>query len=119
MESHTLYVNNLNEKLRKEDLRTSLYLLFSTYGTVLDVVALKTPKMRGQAHIVFHDQTAAAIAKKTLTNFMFFGKEMHIEYAKSRSHALERVYGHSNINRGFKRALEGPEENEAPKRLAV
>ena len=34
-------------------------MLFSTYGPVLDVVALKTMKMRGQAHIVFRDLQAA------------------------------------------------------------
>ena len=35
------------------ELRRSLYFLFSQYGAVLDVVALKTPKMRGQAFVVF------------------------------------------------------------------
>lgn len=51
--NQTLYVNNINDKIHKTTLRRCLYALFSQFGPVLDVVALKTPKMRGQAHIVF------------------------------------------------------------------
>ena len=45
----TLYVNNLNDKLPKEQLKEELYLLFSQFGSILDVVALKTERMKGQA----------------------------------------------------------------------
>ncbi|KAJ9634562.1 hypothetical protein H2199_008845 [Coniosporium tulheliwenetii] len=58
-----LYLSNLPDKLQKADLRRSLYMLFSTYGPVLDVVALKTSKMRGQAHVVFRDKIAYAKGK--------------------------------------------------------
>lgn len=54
----------------------SLYTLFSTYGPVLDVVAMKTPKMRGQAHIVYRDIQASTQAMRALQGFDFFGKEM-------------------------------------------
>jgi len=75
--NQTLYINNLpSAKLQKADLRISLYALFSTYGPVLDVVALKTTKMRGQAHIVFRDIQAATQAMRALQGFDFFGKEM-------------------------------------------
>lgn len=71
-----LYCTNLPDKLRKHDLRSSLYSLFSTYGTVLDVVAMKTNKMRGQAHVVFKDIQASTQAMRALQGFEFFGKEM-------------------------------------------
>ncbi|GAD93519.1 RNA recognition motif containing protein [Paecilomyces variotii No. 5] len=74
--NQTLYVQNLPDKLRKPDLRLSLYTLFSTYGTVLDVVAMKTAKMRGQAHIVFRDVQSSTQALRALQGFDFFGKEM-------------------------------------------
>jgi RNA recognition motif-containing protein len=74
--NQTLYCTNLPDKLRKYDLRLSLYTLFSTYGTVLDVVAMKTEKMRGQAHIVFKDVQASTQAMRALQGFEFFGKEM-------------------------------------------
>lgn len=51
-------------------------MLFSTYGPVLDVVALKTAKMRGQAHIVFRDVQASSQAMRALQDFEFFGKKM-------------------------------------------
>ena len=77
---HRLYCTNLPDKLRKYDLRISLYTLFSTYGTVLDVVAMKTKKMRGQAHIVFKDIQASTQAMRALQGFDFFGKEMVCDF---------------------------------------
>ncbi|KAI5811491.1 hypothetical protein DFH27DRAFT_31295 [Peziza echinospora] len=91
--SQTLYVTNLNDKINKQDLRMALYTLFTTYGTVLDVVALKTMKMRGQAHIVFRDLNSAGAAMRALQGFNFMGKEMKIQYAKSKSDVLARLDG--------------------------
>ncbi len=51
-------------------------MLFSTYGPVLGVIALLTPKMRGQAHIVFRDIQSSTQAMRALQGFEFFGKEM-------------------------------------------
>jgi RNA recognition motif-containing protein len=53
-------------------------MLFSTYGSVLDVVALRTMKMRGQAHITFKDVQTATQAMRALQKFEFFGREMVI-----------------------------------------
>ena len=45
---------------------SELYVLCSQFGGILDVVALKTPKMRGQAFVVFQHLTSASIAKAQL-----------------------------------------------------
>ena len=71
-----LYVRNLNDKLPKEDLKRNLYMLFATYGAILDIVALKTMKMRGQAHVVFRDIDSSTQAMRALQGFTFFGKDM-------------------------------------------
>lgn len=72
-----LYITNLpSSKIQKYDLRLSLYTLFSTYGPVLDVVAMKTMKMRGQAHVVFRDAQTATQAMRALKGFEFFGYEL-------------------------------------------
>jgi U2 small nuclear ribonucleoprotein B'' len=71
-----LYVRNLPDKLPKEDLKRNLYMLFATYGVILDIIALKTMKMRGQAHIVFRDIDSATQAMRALENFTFFGKDL-------------------------------------------
>lgn len=96
----TLYVNNLNDKLPKEQLKEELYLLFSQFGPILDVVALKTERMKGQAWISFVTVQNATDALNTLQGFEFFGKPMvndgggidgqKIAYSHTKSNAVER-----------------------------
>ncbi|KAK5705661.1 hypothetical protein LTR17_021485 [Elasticomyces elasticus] len=91
--SQSLYIRNLPEKLPKSDLRRELYILFSTYGPVLDVTALKTSKMRGQAHVLFRETHSATQALRALRGFEVGGREMRIEYAKKRSDTLAKLTG--------------------------
>lgn len=79
--NQTLYVKNIPDKISKEALRIELYMLFSAYGSVLDVVALKS-KMRGQAHIVYKDIQTATLAMRALEGFEFLGKKL-VSYCQS------------------------------------
>lgn len=72
--NQTLYVNNLADKVHKDDMIRSLYLLFSAQAHILDVVVMKTGKTRGQAHVVFEDQFAATQAMRALQGVEFLGK---------------------------------------------
>jgi U2 small nuclear ribonucleoprotein B'' len=72
----TLYVNNLNDQIQKDELRLQLYALFATYGKLIDVVALKTTKMRGQAFLVFTDLAAATSALRACDGMLFYDKPM-------------------------------------------
>jgi RNA recognition motif-containing protein len=83
----TLYINNLNDHVNKEELRSQLYALFSTYGKIIDVVASKRPGMRGQAFLVFTDLAGATSALRGCEGMVFYDKPMHIDYAKSKSYA--------------------------------
>lgn len=75
--SDRLYVTNLpSTKIQKADIRTALYMLFSTYGPVLDVVALKTMSMRGQAHIVYRDVQTSTQAMRHLNGQTFLGRPL-------------------------------------------
>lgn len=58
------------------ELKRSLYALFSQYGRILDIVALKTEKLRGQAWLVFSEVTAASNAVRQMQNFPFYDKPM-------------------------------------------
>jgi len=58
------------------ELKRSLYALFSQYGRILDVVALKTAKLRGQAWVVFSEVTAASTAVRQMQSFPFYDKPM-------------------------------------------
>jgi RNA recognition motif-containing protein len=79
---------------------------------VLDVVALKTMKMRGQAHIVYRDIQTATQAMRSLDGFEIFGQKMvclyslcligiasdantaqKITYAKSKSNVVAKLDG--------------------------
>jgi U2 small nuclear ribonucleoprotein B'' len=77
---------------------------------VLDIVALKTPKMRGQAHITLKDIQTAAQAMRQLDGFEFFERPMvsqknplilttcsnnkqRISYAKSKSNFVAKLDG--------------------------
>jgi len=91
--NQTLYVRNLPEKVQKTELKHSLYCLFSAYGRIMDVVALKTIPARGQAFITFREISSATSALRGLNNFMFYDKSMKIEYAKSKSDAVKKADG--------------------------
>ncbi|KAK6497776.1 U2 snRNP complex subunit msl1 [Arthrobotrys musiformis] len=91
--NQTLYISNLNDKIHKPDLKIALYTLFSTYGVVLDVIALKTAKMRGQAHVAFRDIAGASSAMRGCQGMVIFGKEMRIQYARSKSDTIAKLDG--------------------------
>lgn len=91
--NQTIYINNLNEKIRKEDLKKHLYALFSQFGPIIDVVAMKTPKMRGQAFVAFREIPMATNALRAMQGFPMFDKPMRITFAKSKSHCFAKKDG--------------------------
>ncbi|CAG2116625.1 unnamed protein product [Medioppia subpectinata] len=74
--NHTIYINNLNEKIKIEELKKSLKAIFSQFGHILEILALKTLRMRGQAFVVFKDMTSATSALRSMQNFPFYDKPM-------------------------------------------
>jgi len=91
--NHTIYINNLNEKIKKDELKKSLYAIFSQFGQILDIVALKTLKMRGQAFVIFSDINGASNALRSMQGFPFYDKPMRIQYSKSQSDVIAKRYG--------------------------
>lgn len=109
--NQSLYINNLNEKVKKEELKKSLYAIFSQFGPILDIVALKTLKMRGQAFVVFRDISSATNALRSMQGFPFYDKPMHISYSKSKSDAVAKADG-SFVERKKKKLEEVPKGKE-------
>ncbi|CEP13511.1 hypothetical protein [Parasitella parasitica] len=91
--NQTLYVTNLNGRITVEELKLSLYGLFSTYGPILDITAKKTEKMREQAFVVYDNVASATTAKRSLNGFTFFERPIKIEYAKTKSDAIAKLDG--------------------------
>ena len=88
--SNTLYIKNLNDKVNPSLLKHNLYLLFSTYGDILDIV-MKPSKMRGQAHIIFTKTTLADYALKNLQKETFFDKHLDISFSSKKSKIIEEI----------------------------
>ncbi|KAK7098464.1 U1 small nuclear ribonucleoprotein A-like [Littorina saxatilis] len=91
--SHTIYINNLNEKIKKDELKKSLYAIFSQFGQILDIVALKTLKMRGQAFVIFKEVNSAANALRSMQGFPFYDKPMRIQFSKKDSDIIAKMKG--------------------------
>ncbi|XP_059626414.1 U2 small nuclear ribonucleoprotein B''-like isoform X2 [Cornus florida] len=106
--NQTIYIKNIDEKVKKEELKRSLYALFSQYGRILDLVTLKTAKLRGQAWVVFSEVTAASNAVRQMQNFPFYDKPMRIQYAKMKSDSIAKADG-THVPRDKKRKQEEKE----------
>jgi len=91
--NHTIYINNLNEKIKKEELKKSLYAIFSQFGPIVDIVALKTLKLKGQAWVIFKEINSATNALRSMQGFPFYDKPMRINYAKSDSDLIAKMKG--------------------------
>lgn len=76
---------NLDEKVKIPALIEALHELFDVFGTVVDIVAKKSLKRKGQAFIVYDNVESAQDAIEDLQSFELFGKPMKLEFAKSRS----------------------------------
>ncbi|KAL8726396.1 MAG: hypothetical protein Q9166_006747 [cf. Caloplaca sp. 2 TL-2023] len=83
----TVYVKNLEERIKIDDLKEVLTETFSEYGNIIDLVAKKNLKAKGQAFVVFEDVEAAERAIKEVQGFELFEKPMLLDYAKTKSDA--------------------------------
>jgi U2 small nuclear ribonucleoprotein B'' len=61
--------------------------LFAEFGNIIDIVAKKNLKAKGQAFIVYDNVASAQNAIDELQGFELFGKQMHLDFAKTRSDA--------------------------------
>ncbi|KAJ5070256.1 u1 small nuclear ribonucleoprotein a [Anaeramoeba ignava] len=91
--NQTIYIHNINEKIKKNELRAQLYELFTEFGKIHDIVAMRTNKMRGQAFIAFSDTNSASLAKRKMQGFLFQQKPLKIEFAKKKSYAIAKLDG--------------------------
>ncbi|PVG04635.1 RNA-binding domain-containing protein [Serendipita vermifera] len=89
--SETLYIQNLNDKVKLSYMKTTLNNLFRHYGKVVDVVAHRNLRMRGQAFVSFLSTDLARKAMKEVNKFPLYGKPMQITFAKTRSEAVVKT----------------------------
>lgn len=98
-----MYVQNLEERVKIPQLSGLLRTLFSEFGTVVDIVARKNLKAKGQAFIVYDDPANAKSAIDELQGFKLFDKPMRLSLAKSRSDKSVEIASSSEVYELYKR----------------
>ena len=91
--NQTLYIKNIDWKIKKPLLKRALYSLFTRHGKVLEVIVLRREGLRGQAWVVFEDIQAATAALQAESGFSFFGKDLILEYAREKSDRIAKREG--------------------------
>ena len=84
----TLYINNINEKVKKGQMVKMLYMVFCQYGKVVNIFASRKKALRGQAWVTFREPEAAAKALQGKQGFNFYDKKLCLQYAKSVSEVI-------------------------------
>ena len=91
--TETLYIQNLNEKVKIPVLKASLRSLFKSYGEVVDVVAHANLRMRGQAFVSFESPEIAKKALKEVRGFPLYSKPM----VRLAYHTVGESYGADTV----------------------
>jgi len=130
--SCSVYVRSIDERVKIPLLTETLREVFGEYGTVVDVIAKKSLKRKGQAFIIYDSEDSAQNAIDELQGFEIFGKQMHLDFAKTRSditvlredgeEGLETHKKHRLAEKERKQAIEAanakPEKRPAAENLA-
>lgn len=72
--SPTLYLQNLNEKVGINVMKTTLASLFKPYRPIMPITAHRNVRMRGQAFVSFRDKKSADAARRDVNEFPLYGK---------------------------------------------
>lgn len=99
-------VRNIDERVKIPELIESLRETFEAFGDIVDIVAKKNIRARGQAFVVYDSIESAEEAIEALNDFDLFGKPMQLAFAKTRSDAtVLREDGEDGLEHHKKRRL--------------
>ncbi|KAI6247506.1 U1 small nuclear ribonucleoprotein [Erysiphe necator] len=128
--NETVYVRNLEERIKLPQLCEALEELFSEYGKIIDIVAKTNLKAKGQAFIVFDSVESATMAIEEVQGFELFDKPLQLAYARTKSDAtVKREKGDGDefeshkrrrlAEKDKKKAAEAAEEQKRIKRAGA
>jgi U2 small nuclear ribonucleoprotein B'' len=103
----TLYVRNLNEKLKVSVIREALLTIFSQFGKVVDIKYKRNLQHRGQAFVSFESIEIATEAMQKSQGFPLFDKPMDIQYAREPSFAVSALDGEERLQHHKRMREEG------------
>lgn len=90
---HTLYINNLNESIKPDELKRALQAVLKQFGQIVEIVAMKSMKRKGQAYVSFRELDQAVSAQKSMQGFPLFKKPLRIEFAKTDGDKIAKILG--------------------------
>ena len=99
-------------------MKEALRELFSEYGNIIDIVAKKNLKAKGQAFIVYDDVESATQAIEEIQGFDLFEKPMVLDYAKTKSDAAVKLQGSEEDFEAHKRKRLA-EKGKTPHKLCL
>jgi len=100
---NTLYINNLNHKVKQETLKKGLNDIFKQFGKIMGIIASRKFHLRGQAWVIFDETKSAENAMRQMQGFPYYDRPMRIAFAKTKSDPISKRDG------SFK-----PREKKAP-----
>ena len=117
--NQTLYVSNLNDKIKPDDMARKLKEVFQAFGGIHDIIAMKSLRRRGQAWIIFEKVAASTKALDSLQGFPLYNKPMRIAYARTVSDVIAKKNGtyveRPKVKKGVKKQRgTGPTAPQAP-----
>ncbi|KAJ4155383.1 hypothetical protein LMH87_000631 [Akanthomyces muscarius] len=125
----TVYIQNLEERVKPKPLTEALRTIFSEFGQVIDVVVKTNLKAKGQAFVVLDSPAGAQEAVDEINGFPLFDKPMRMAMAKSRSDKTIELHGsteeleahkqHRLAEKEKKKAIEAAEGPRQGKRGAA
>lgn len=104
--ANSVYVQNLEERVKLEALTEALRTIFSEFGSVIDIVAKKNLRAKGQAFVVFENPESARDAIEEIDGFELFGKPMKLAIARTRSDKTVELQGNQEELENHKRHRE-------------
>ncbi|KAI8632426.1 hypothetical protein F5Y19DRAFT_462864 [Xylariaceae sp. FL1651] len=126
---NSVYVRNLEERVKPEALKEALSAVFSDYGNIIDIVAKTNLKAKGQAFIVYDKPESALQAIEEVQGFELFDKPMQLALARTRSDATVSSTGNKEefelhqrrrlAEKDKRKAAEAAEEQKRLKRPGV
>ena len=88
--------------------------IFSEYGTVIEIVAKKNIKAKGQAFVVFDSIDSAQNAIDEINGFELYDKAMQLDFAKTRSDVtVQREDGEDGLEKWKRARLAEKERKQA------
>lgn len=91
-------------------MKQALHTIFSPFGEIMEIIAKRRLKMKGQAFIIFKTIEQALEAFKNLNGAILYGKPVEIQFAKSKSDKILKLQGKFEDTDLSKRRIKREEE---------